>query len=269
MLHIHEDIPTKLNNFIKKKCIPNIIFYGPSGCGKRTLVNNFINKLYSNISGSKQSHVINVECGHGRGIKFIREELKFFAKTNIHNSRDIVKSIILLNAEQLTIDAQSALRRCIEVFSTTTRFFIIVNNKHNLLRPILSRFCELYIPIPSIDGIETDLHKYNVDTSINTSSFDNIRIYKLKIYMDRLDHDSSLESIVLLAEELYQDGYSAVNIMYYVEHNVSNNELDIYSQIVYFHKYKKEIRNDKLLIIWVLLFTFTRSSLSLDNILSI
>jgi DNA polymerase III delta prime subunit len=36
----------------------------------------------------------------------------------------------------LTIDAQSALRRCIEQFSFNTRFFIIIENKHKLLKPI-------------------------------------------------------------------------------------------------------------------------------------
>ena len=40
------------------------------------------------------------------------------------------------NADKLTIDAQSALRRCIELFSHNTRFFIVVEDKNKLLRPI-------------------------------------------------------------------------------------------------------------------------------------
>ena len=74
-----------------------------------------------------------VNCAHGKGIKFIREDLKLFAKTNIHlNNGILFKSIVLLNADFLTIDAQSALRRCIELFSHTTRFFIIIENKNNI-----------------------------------------------------------------------------------------------------------------------------------------
>jgi len=47
-----------------------------------------------------------VSCSHGKGIKFIREELKFFAKTNIKSNKDVIfKSIVLLNAESLSIDA--------------------------------------------------------------------------------------------------------------------------------------------------------------------
>ena len=42
-----------------------------------------------------------------------------------------------MNADKLTIDAQSALRRLIELFSHTTRFFIIIEDKYKLLKPIL------------------------------------------------------------------------------------------------------------------------------------
>ena len=66
-----------------------------------------------------------------------------------------LKSIILFNAGNLTTDAQSALRRCIEQFSHTTRFFIIVENTDLLLKPILSRFCNIYIPHPIINEKRT------------------------------------------------------------------------------------------------------------------
>ena len=44
---------------------------------------------------------------------------------------------------KLTIDAQSALRRCIEIYSHNTRFFFIVENKNKLLKPIISRFASI------------------------------------------------------------------------------------------------------------------------------
>ena len=87
--------------------------------------------------------------------------MKFFAKTNIQNNDGkLFKSIILFNADKLTTDAQSALRRCIEQFSHTTRFFIIVENQNKLLRPILSRFCNIHIPLPTINDKLISLHKY-------------------------------------------------------------------------------------------------------------
>ena len=71
------------------------------------------------------------------------------------------KSIILFNADKLTVDAQSALRRCIEQFSHTTRFFIIIENKDKLLNPILSRFCNIFVSYPKINNEYENLHIYN------------------------------------------------------------------------------------------------------------
>ena len=45
---IHKDIQKKLKHFLDDKDIPNIIFYGPSGNGKHTLVEQFVNNIYNN-----------------------------------------------------------------------------------------------------------------------------------------------------------------------------------------------------------------------------
>jgi len=142
----HADIRAKLQYFLTTKKIPNIIFHGESLSGKRGLLNEFLHHIYQGDRVKMKSHVMTVECCHGKGIKFIREELKFFAKAHIQSNHGAnFKSIVLLNADSLTIDAQSALRRCIELFSHNTRFFILVENKERLLNPILSRFCEIYV----------------------------------------------------------------------------------------------------------------------------
>jgi len=89
---------------------------------------------------------MSINCAHGKGIKFVRDELKFFAKTHIHSEGgNIFKSIILLNADKLTMDAQSALRRCIELFSHNTRFFMVVENKYKLLKLNLHKLLVLYL----------------------------------------------------------------------------------------------------------------------------
>jgi GTPase SAR1 family protein len=162
-LPIHQKIIEKLDFFHRSNKIPNIIFHGSSGSGKRTIVEQFLNKIYSGDKHKLKTNVMIVNCAHGKGIKFIREELKFFAKTNIQSyNGTIFKTIVLINADFLTIDAQSALRRCIELFSYNTRFFIIVENKNKLLNPILSRFCEIYIPEYVLDGKFVNLHQYSI-----------------------------------------------------------------------------------------------------------
>ena len=153
LLQIHTDIHEKLKYFIEIKKIPNIIFHGVSGCGKKTIVKLFIQDIYKNNKDSIKNYVMEVNCAHGKGIRFIREELKLFARTNINlKDGETFKTIILSNADKLTIDAQSALRRCIELFSHSTRFFIIVEDKYKLLKPILSRFCEIFVPEPIVNN---------------------------------------------------------------------------------------------------------------------
>ena len=139
-------IEEKLAGFIKQNKIPHILFHGPSGSGKRTLVYKFVEDIYNNDKQLLKNYTMFADCAHGKGIKFIREDLKFFAKTNINiQGSGHFKTIVLTNADKLTTDAQSALRRCIELFSHNTRFFIIVENKYNLLKPILSRLCDIFI----------------------------------------------------------------------------------------------------------------------------
>ena len=190
---IHTDITEKLNLFINEGKIPNIIFHGPSGSGKRTIVHKFINDIYENDKSIIKNNVMYVSCAHGKGIKFVREELKLFAKTHINfKNKNLFKTVILSNADQLTIDAQSALRRCIELFSHSTRFFIIVEDKYKLLRPILSRFCEIYIPHPVINNEKVNLHIYNKNFN---NKYKINREKWLHNYLKKLEIKNTLELI--------------------------------------------------------------------------
>ena len=274
-LNIHSSIKEKLEYFHSNHKIPNILFHGASGSGKRTIVHNFINLIYDNNKHKINDFVMYVNCAHGKGIKFIRDDLKFFAKTHINsNGGDIFKSIIMLNADKLTIDAQSALRRCIELFSHNTRFFIIVEDKYKLLKPVLSRFCEIYIPDPVHLGRQINLHKYNIDQlfkkNVNTSDW----LKKTILADTHAPADVVITdklSIVLrdLSAKIYEKGYSALDIMALIEQPTFLPELDLvkrYELLFAFNKIKKEFRNEKLLIMFVLNFVFISSNVSLENI---
>lgn len=79
---------------------------------KKTILKYFITLIYNNAPNIK-NNILSINCSHGKGnIKFIREELKLFANSIIINkSQSNINSVILLNADSLTIDAQSSLRR--------------------------------------------------------------------------------------------------------------------------------------------------------------
>ena len=271
-LNIHQTIKEKLEYFHEKHKIPNIIFHGPSGSGKRTLVNEFIHKIYDNDREKIKNFVMYVNCAHGKGIKFIRDELKFFAKTHINsNGGDIFKSIILLNADKLTIDAQSALRRCIELFSHNTRFFIIIEDKYNLLKPILSRFCEIYIPEPEYDNKIINLYKYNLNEVFKMSDMKLQQLDKLKKEIEKtMNKKVTLSFMTDFCTKLYEKGYSAIDILELLVNdklmvNKITNERK-YELMITYNRVRKEFRNEKLLMLFIFNFLFLSLDVSLENI---
>ena len=289
-LKIHCDIKEKLDYFIKQKKIPNIIFHGASGCGKNCLVTDFINNVYNGNKSAIQNYVMNVNCAHGKGIRFIREELKFFSKTNVDlKDGDIFKTVVLLNADKLTIDAQSALRRCIELFSRSTRFFIIVEDKYKLLKPILSRFCEIYVPEPIINNCVTNLHTYNLNNAYTFKETDATRRLYLKTILTGIikkyndvcpelsqqEHTTNqiqknkqrvISECMSLITKLYNKAFCSVDLLHYIEHNSKIDDLKKYEYLITFQKIKREFRNEKLLMLFILYFLVFRSDLTLENI---
>jgi hypothetical protein len=246
----HADIHQKLDYFIATNNIPHIIFYGSSGSGKRTILYDFLNKIYRGDKAKIKGNVMFVNCSYGKGIKFIREDLKFFAKTNIQFNAGIsFKSIVLLNADNLTMDAQSALRRSIELFSHNTRFFIVVENKHKLLNPILSRFCEMYVPeveSPTVSGKYLNL--YQMDE--NPPSLEIIREYLENC-------EKTPIALMELCRVLYNQGFSSLDIVRCLEQERESN-IDI---LVCFEKIKSEFRCEKLLMYYLLHFIYLGNSL--------
>jgi DNA polymerase III delta prime subunit len=269
-LPIHQNIKTKLEYFHSIHKIPNIIFNGPSGSGKSTIVNDFISLIYEGNKEIIKNFVMYVNCAHGKGIKFIRDELKFFAKTHINsNGGNTFKSIILLNGDKLTMDAQSALRRCIELFSHNTRFFIIVEDKYKLLKPILSRFCEIYVSEPEYKGKTINLYKYNLD---ETFKLTNVKNSKMEWLKRELQKPITLETdLITFVTKLYEKGHSALDLIKLLEDQNSFKVENInvakrYELLVAFNKVKKEFRNEKLLMLFIMNFAFLDIETNLDNI---
>lgn len=268
-LEIHQPIKDKLKYFYLNHKIPNIIFNGPSGSGKSTIVNEFISLIYNENKQKIKDFVMYVNCNHGKGIKFIREDLKFFAKTNVHsNGEDIFKSIVLFNGDKLTVDAQSALRRSIELFSHNTRFFVIVEDKHKLLKPILSRFCEIYIPEPEYKNKQINLYKYNLDETFRFHDIKTLRMEWLKkeINKNKISDMSEIELQHFILK-LYEKSYSALDMIKLVEDNYFKlGDEKKYDLLVAFNKVRKECRNEKMLLLFILNFVFIDVNTNLENI---
>ena len=255
-LDIHGDIRQKLQYFIAQKKIPNIIFHGVSGCGKNTLAWNFIRSIYGNDKVALKDYVMHVNCAHGKGIRFIREDLKFFAKTNVDlKEGEIFKSVVLMNADKLTTDAHS------------TRFFIVVEDKCKLLRPILSRFCEIHVPEPVVDGKQVNLHTHLLQ---KTFALDKLKQQRAEWLEKEVSFERKYEysDLISLANKLHERAYSGMDVLRWLESR-PESELPLdkkYERLVAFQKVRHEFRNEKLLMLFMLHFMLFRSNDSLENI---
>lgn len=254
-------VSKKLHFFQENNKIPHILFHGKTDYEKEHIVSTFIHKIYHFDRQQIKQNVIVVNCS-GKGIKFIREEIKTFAKMHISGSSTqsptpTFKTIVLVNADFLTEDAQSALRRSIELFSYNTRFFMIVENKYKMLKPILSRFCEIYIPpsCPNSSLLELSKTKRDVLASISkpmtTADFVHVstRLYEqgLSSY-DLVHYLAGLDQNDHLTNELHTDEIHSINSM----NDKSSNEFHRITILFLFHKMKSEYRCEKLFMMTLL-----------------
>ena len=245
-MNIQDHIVKKLDYFYRTRKIPHIIFYGPTHGAKDIIVSQFINRIYDENRANIKHNVLFVSCS-GKGIKFIRDEIKTFAKMHIQYQEGVddpgtFKTVILLNADFLTDDAQSALRRSIELFSYNTRFFLLVEDRSRLLKPILSRFCEIYIPPNS-----------------GNNSGSNNQVALLAADVASLAADN--RDIINMAARWYELGYSSYDFINYVD-SVKQEE-DKKERCIHvlflFHKLKTEYRCEKLFLWFLLDFFLFRS----------
>lgn len=266
-LTLHEDIKLRLSSYIEQNKVPHLIFHGPSGSGKRTLVNWFLSEIYKNITTNTNDYIMYVDCAHGKGIKFIREQVKFFVKTNLIVSKTApFKSIILSNADKLTTDAQSALRRLIEVFSHNTRFFVIVEDKNSMLMPILSRLGDIYVPLPLVKKKEVNLNKLKINNIVEKiSKSKNRKINDIIVkHLGNNDENKTIINIANIANEFYENAINSLEVIEYLSKKIDESCKS--KVLLIFEKILKEYRNESLIMTTLLYYGLVRCNVDIDNI---
>lgn len=247
---LHKHIIDRLDYFVECNKIPNILLYGEHGCGKTSIMERCIYNIYKDVV-DKDNYILRVNCAFGKGIQYIRDNIKFFAKTNINNKTNdkiVYKSIIFYNAERLTIDAQSALRRCIEVFNNTTRFFMVVNNISHILHPILSRFCTIYVSNPHIHN---RLMTYYECNNINNIDIDNEILkkkrQKIKYIIKKKIENIDDTEIIKMSRDIYKKGISGIDIIEYIR-KYERNDMNKYIFLCSMDKIRQYIRHEYTII---------------------
>ncbi|EGR31962.1 replication factor c subunit, putative [Ichthyophthirius multifiliis] len=145
----HEFIVMTITKFINEQNkLPNLLFYGPPGTGKTSTIVAIAKQLYGN---SYKQMVLELNASDDRGINVVRDQIKTFAGTaNFSAAGKGTKLIILDEADQMTNQAQFALRRIIEKYSNNARFCLICNYVSKIIPALQSRctrFKFKHIPI--------------------------------------------------------------------------------------------------------------------------
>ncbi len=130
-----DDIMRKLQSFVNHKELPHLIFAGPAGVGKTTTALALTMELFGE---GWRDNFLELNASNERGIDVIRENVKDFARIKPSNSLGF-KIIFLDEADQLTPEAQAALRRTMEMYSSATRFIFSCNYSSQIIPPIQSR----------------------------------------------------------------------------------------------------------------------------------
>ena len=150
-----EEIVSRLQEFVRRATMPHCLFAGPPGTGKTTAALCLARDLFGERF---QDVFMELNASDERGIDVVRTTVKEFARMASLSSVPF-KILVLDEADNMTSDAQSALRRTMEKYSETCRFILCCNYSGRIIEPIQSR-CALFrfTPLPD-EKIVENLHR--------------------------------------------------------------------------------------------------------------
>ncbi|MHC3436560.1 replication factor C small subunit [Natrialbaceae archaeon A-gly3] len=150
----HENIIPRLKRYVETDDLPHLMFAGPAGTGKTTAAQAVARELYGD---DWQENFLELNASDQRGIDVVRDRIKTFARSSFGGYDHRI--IFLDEADALTSDAQSALRRTMEQFSNNTRFILSCNYSSQIIDPIQSRCAVFRFTELSEEAIEAQVRE--------------------------------------------------------------------------------------------------------------
>ena len=118
-----KDIKGSLSGLIKKQSeMPHLLFSGSAGVGKTTTAICISREILGDVW---KDYTLELNASDERGIGMVRERVKKFSRFAGLDSQIPFKIIILDEADEMTSDAQTALRRIIEDTAKFCRFILL------------------------------------------------------------------------------------------------------------------------------------------------
>ncbi|MBI5803341.1 replication factor C small subunit [Candidatus Pacearchaeota archaeon] len=161
-----EEIVKRVKALTNSMNIPHMLFAGPAGTGKSTLAFIVVRDLYGE---NWRENYLELNASDERGIQIVREKVKNFARTKSLGEVPF-KVIFLDEADALTPEAQQALRRTMENYSSTCRFILSCNYSSKIIDPIQSRCAIFRFKLLEKKDVEKIINKIAENEKLNVKT---------------------------------------------------------------------------------------------------
>lgn len=181
-LDYHKDQAARLKRLVQQGDFPHLMVYGPPGAGKRTRVQCLLRELFGSgaerlrqeraaftAPSGKKLEVATISSNYHIEVNptdagiydrvVVMDLVKKVAQTHqIDSSGQREFKVVILNeVDDLTKDAQHALRRTMEKYVQTCRLILIANSISRVIPAIRSRCLTIRVPAPTLEDITTVL----------------------------------------------------------------------------------------------------------------
>lgn len=176
----------RLESYVNEKSMPNLMFTGPAGVGKTTTALALVKSI---LGEYWRQNFLELNASDARGIETVRTNIKNFCRLKPVGAP--FRIIFLDEVDNMTKDAQHALRREMEMYTKTASFILSCNYSSKIIDPIQSR-CAIFRFAP-IKGNDI------------------VKRLEFIVGQENIDYDSAaIETIVYFAEG---DMRKAVNLL--------------------------------------------------------